>query len=162
MASKTGKVGFVGGMDIPLIRKFGCGYVRAQGGQKRREVFQNMTGTTRCCLERPGSRRRNHQEPDRPGRRRHLRGGRRTGLGVLQTAADNGKLGIGVDSNQNYLQPGKVLTSMLKRVDLAVYNAFMDDQGRQVQGGVQSLGVKEGGVSTAIDEQQQGARSPTR
>ena len=49
-----------------------------------------------------------------------------TGVGVLQAAADAGKLGIGVDSNQNGLQPGKVLTSMLKRVDVAVYNVFMD------------------------------------
>ena len=52
----------------------------------------------------------------------HAAGG--TGVGVLQAAADAGKLGIGVDSNQNGLQPGKILTSMVKRVDVAVYDAF--------------------------------------
>jgi basic membrane protein A len=56
----------------------------------------------------------------------HAAGG--TGIGVLQAAADAGKLGIGVDSNQNGLHPGKVLTSMLKRVDVATYNVFKAGQ----------------------------------
>jgi basic membrane protein A len=75
-----------------------------------------------------------------------------TGLGVLQTAADNKKLSIGVDSNQNFLHPGSVLTSMVKRVDLAVYNAFKDVKEDKFTAGVQSLGVKEDGVAAAIDD----------
>ena len=75
-----------------------------------------------------------------------------TGVGVLQAAADAGKLGIGVDSNQNGLQPGKVLTSMLKRVDTAVYGAFMDAKDGKLAGGINDLGLKEGGVDYAVDD----------
>jgi basic membrane protein A len=75
-----------------------------------------------------------------------------TGIGVLQAAADAGKLGIGVDSNQNGLQPGKVLTSMLKRVDVAVYNAFMDAKNDSFSYGFSVLGLAEGGVDYAMDE----------
>ncbi|TIQ89831.1 MAG: BMP family ABC transporter substrate-binding protein, partial [Mesorhizobium sp.] len=75
-----------------------------------------------------------------------------TGVGVLQAAADAGKLGIGVDSNQNGLQPGKVLTSMVKRVDVAVYNTFMDAKNDKFTAGINDLGLKEGGVDYAMDE----------
>ena len=75
-----------------------------------------------------------------------------TGLGVLQAAADKGKLAIGVDSNQNYLHPGHVLTSMVKRVDVAVYNAFKDAKDGTWKAGAQDLGLKEGGVDWALDE----------
>ncbi len=79
----------------------------------------------------------------------HAAGG--TGIGVLQAAKDAGKLGIGVDSNQNGLQPGSVLTSMLKRVDVAVTNAFKEG-GSANWGGIQVLGLAEGGVDYAMDE----------
>ncbi|MBP0575973.1 BMP family ABC transporter substrate-binding protein, partial [Mycobacterium tuberculosis] len=69
-----------------------------------------------------------------------------TGTGVLAAAADAGKLSIGVDSNQNHLHPGKVLTSMLKRVDVAVYNAFKDEKDAKFTFGLNVLGLKEGGV----------------
>ncbi|MET0596839.1 MAG: BMP family ABC transporter substrate-binding protein, partial [Mesorhizobium sp.] len=75
-----------------------------------------------------------------------------TGVGVLQAAADAGKLGIGVDSNQNGLQPGKVLTSMVKRVDVAVYNAFKDAQDGKFTPGLNNLGLKEDGVGYAMDD----------
>jgi basic membrane protein A len=71
-------------------------------------------------------------------------------VGVLQTAADEGVLSIGVDSNQNHLHPGKVLTSMLKRVDVAVYNAMK--AGEDVETGVFTLGLAEDGVGVAMDE----------
>jgi len=71
---------------------------------------------------------------------------------VLQAAADAGKLGIGVDSNQNGLQPGKVLTSMVKRVDVAVYNTFMDAKNDKFTAGINDLGLKEGGVDYAMDD----------
>ena len=83
-----------------------------------------------------------------------------TGLGVLQTAADNKKLSIGVDSNQNFLHPGSVLTSMVKRVDLAVYNAFKDVKDDKFTAGVQSLGVKEDGVAAAIDDNNKSLITP--
>ena len=71
---------------------------------------------------------------------------------MLQAAADAGKLGIGVDSNQNGLQPGKVLTSMLKRVDVAVYNAFNDAKNDSFATGFNVLGLAEGGVDYAMDD----------
>jgi len=79
---------------------------------------------------------------------------------VLQAAADAGKLGIGVDSNQNGLQPGKVLTSMLKRVDVAVYDAFMDGKNGTFTAGINNLGLKEGGVDYAMDEHNKSLVTP--
>ena len=153
MASKTGKVGFVGGMDIPLIRKFACGYEQgARAANKDIEVFQNMTGTTGAAWNDPvrgGELTKN--QIDQGADVVYAAAGA-TGLGVLQTAADNGKLSIGVDSNQNYVHPGSVLTSMIKRVDLAVYNAYTDVKDDKFTGGVQALGVKEDGVGYALDE----------
>ena len=124
-ASKSGTVGFIGGMDIPLIRKFACGY--AQGVvavNPDATVVANMTGTTPAAWNDPvkGSELTKAQISQGADVVYAAAGG--TGVGVLQTAADEGILSIGVDSNQNYLHPGKVLTSMLKRVDNAVYDAF--------------------------------------
>jgi basic membrane protein A len=78
-----------------------------------------------------------------------------TGLGVYQAAKDAGKLAIGVDSNQNYIHPGTMLTSMLKRVDLAVYNSFKTAQDGSWKPGLQVLGLAEDGVGWALDENNQ-------
>ena len=124
MASKTGKVGFVGGMDIPLIRKFALGYEEgAKYVNPKIEIFQNMTGTTPAAWNDPtrgGELARS--QFDRGADVVYAAAGA-TGLGVLQAAKDRGRLAIGVDSNQNYLYPGTMLTSMVKRVDLAVYES---------------------------------------
>ena len=122
---KTGKVGFVGGMDIPLIRNFAVRLragrqVRQPEGRDHREHDRHDAGR----LERPGPRRRAGQEPVRSRRRRGLRRGRRHRHRRAAGGGRRGKLSIGVDSNQNHLHPGTVLTSMLKRVDVAVYNSF--------------------------------------
>ena len=157
MASKSKKVGFVGGMDIPLIRKFACGYV---GGVKsvdaKAEVYQNMTGTTGAAWNDPvkGGELAKSQIDRGADVIYHAAGG--TGLGVLQAAADAGKLGIGVDSNQNHLHPGKVLTSMTKRVDVAIYDAFKDAKDGKWTAGVKVLGLKEGGVGWALDDHNKG------
>lgn len=153
MASKTGKVGFVGGMDIPLIRRFACGYVQGvKHADPDAQVFQNMTGTTPAAWNDPtkgGELARS--QFDRGADVVYAAAGG-TGLGVYQAAADSGKLAIGVDSNQNHLQPGTMLTSMLKRVDVAAYKAFMDAQSGDFTTGVQVLGLAEGGVDWALDE----------
>ena len=151
--SKTGKVGFVGGMDIPLISKFGCGY--AQGvkyANDKGEVFANMTGTDFHAWNDPvkGGELAKSQI-DRGADIVYAAAGA-TGQGVLKAAADAGKLGIGVDSDQDNLFPGKVLTSMLKHVDVATYNSFMDAKNGTWKPGVQVLGLKEGGVDYAVDE----------
>jgi basic membrane protein A and related proteins len=152
MASKTKKVGFVGGMDIPLIRKFGCGYVGGAKAAGATDVIQNMTGDTPAAWNDPtkGGEITKAQIDQGADVVYAAAGG--TGVGVLQAAADAGKLGIGVDSNQNYMQPGKVLTSMMKRVDVAVYSAFDDTKNDKFTGGLNLLGLKEGGVDYAMDD----------
>jgi basic membrane protein A and related proteins len=153
LASKTKTVGFVGGMDIPLIHKFACGYV---GGAKSTgedvKVLEAYTGTTPDAWNDPvkGGEITKSQIDQGADVVYHAAGG--TGVGVLQAAADAGKLGIGVDSNQNMLQPGKVLTSMLKRVDVAVYDAFTAAKDDKFEFGVSNLGLKEDGVGYALDE----------
>ncbi|MFL5033914.1 MAG: BMP family protein [Microvirga sp.] len=152
MASKTGKVGFVGGMDIPLIRKFACGYVLGvKAAKKDAQVFQNMTGTTGAAWNDPvkGGELAKSQIDRGADVVYHAAGG--TGIGVLRAVADAGKLGIGVDSNQNMLHPGKVLTSMVKRVDVATHTAFAQARD-QNWGGHRILGLKEDGVAWADDD----------
>ena len=152
-ASKSGKVGFVGGMDIPLIRKFACGYVQGvKSVNPDAEVFQNMTGTTGAAWNDPvkGGELAKAQIDQGADVVYHAAGG--TGIGVLQAAADAGALGIGVDSNQNGMHPGKILTSMLKRVDNAVYTAFKDVAGDKWTTGFNVLDLKAGGVGYAMDD----------
>jgi basic membrane protein A len=152
MASKTGKVGFVGGMDIPLIRKFALGYEEgARHVNPKIEIFQNMTGTTPSAWNDPtrgGELARS--QFDRGADVVYAAAGA-TGLGVLQAAKDKGKLAIGVDSNQNHIHPGTVLTSMVKRVDLAVYNALKTAKEGTWKPGRQAIGLAENGVGYAID-----------
>jgi len=160
--SKTGKVGFVGGMDIPLISKFECGYAQgvkyASGGKT--EVFANMTGTTPAAWNDPvkGGELAKSQI-DRGADIIYAAAGA-TGQGVLKAAADAGKFGIGVDSNQNGLFPGHVLTSMLKHVDVATYKSFMDAKNGVWKPGVLVLGLKEGGVDYAVDENNKAILTP--
>ncbi len=151
MASKTGTVGFIGGMDIPLIRKFGCGYAQGVLAAKAdAKVVLNMTGTTPAAWNDPvkGAELAKAQKAQGADVIYAAAGG--TGVGVLQTAADEGILSIGVDSNQNYMHPGKVLTSMLKRVDNAVYEAFKE--GENLTSGINVMGLANDGVGYAMDE----------
>ena len=150
-ASKSGTVGFIGGMDIPLIRKFACGYVQGvKAANPNATVIQNMTGTTPAAWNDPvkGSELTKAQISQGADIVYAAAGG--TGVGVLQTAADEGILSIGVDSNQNYMHPGKVLTSMMKRVDNAVYDAFT--QGAALETGFNVMGLANGGVGYALDD----------
>jgi len=151
MASKTGTVGFIGGMDIPLIRKFACGYVQGvKATNPDATVIENMTGTTPTAWNDPvkGSELTKAQISNDADVIYAAAGG--TGVGVLQTAADEGVLSIGVDSNQNYMHPGKVLTSMVKRVDNAVFEAM--SQGTELETGFNVMGLANEGVGYAVDE----------
>ena len=151
-ASQTGKVGFVGGMDIALIRKFACGYA---GGAKSVNpditVYQNMTGTTPAAWNDPAKGAELTRSQIDRGADVVYQAAGNTGIGVIQAASDAGKLSIGVDSNQNGIAPGSVLTSMLKRVDVAAYDTFMDAKEGRFTAGVQTLGLAEGGVDWALD-----------
>jgi basic membrane protein A and related proteins len=151
MASKSGTVGFIGGMDIPLIRKFACGYAQGvMAVNPDATVIANMTGTTPAAWNDPvkGSELTLAQISQGADVVYAAAGG--TGVGVLQTAADSNILSIGVDANQNYLHPGQVLTSMMKRVDNAVYQAFTD--GPELATGFNVMGVGNQGVGYALDE----------
>ncbi|MEO0692756.1 MAG: BMP family ABC transporter substrate-binding protein, partial [Pseudomonadota bacterium] len=152
-ASESGTVGFVGGMDIPLIRKFACGY--AQGVKHVNpdaEIIANMTGTTPAAWNDPvkGGELTKAQISQGADVVYAAAGG--TGVGVLQAAADEGILSIGVDSNQNYLHPGSVLTSMLKRVDNAVYEAFTTGMDGSFETGIVVMDLAAEGVGYAVDE----------
>jgi len=83
-----------------------------------------------------------------------------SGTGILQAIADAKKLGIGVDSNQNSLFPGYVLTSMLKRVDTATYNALLAVRNGTWHGGIVEFGVKENGIGWALDAYNQHLITP--
>ena len=153
MKSQTGTVGFVGGMDIPLIRKFHGGYEQgAKYVNPNINVLMNMTGTTPEAWNNPtkGAELTKAQIDKGADVIYQAAGG--TGIGVLQAAADAGVYGIGVDANQNYMHPGSVLTSMLKRVDVAVYNAFKSTIDGNYETGVFTLGLAEDGVGWALDE----------
>jgi basic membrane protein A len=150
-ASKTGTVSFIGGMDIPLIRKFACGYAQgAKAANADIKIVANMTGTTPSAWNDPvkGSELTKAQISQGSDVVFAAAGG--TGVGVLQTAADENILSIGVDSNQNHLHPGKVLTSMLKRVDNAVFDAM--SQGADLETGNFTMTLANGGVGYAMDE----------
>jgi len=161
MASKTGKVGFVGGMDIPLIRRFALGYEEgAKYVNPKIEIFQNMTGTTPAAWNDPtrgGELARS--QFDRGADVVYAAAGA-TGLGVLQAAKDKGRLAIGVDSNQDHLHPGSILTSMVKRVDLAVYETFKAAKDGTFKAGVRVLGVAEGGVGYSLDQDNRSLITP--
>ncbi|MDY0974146.1 BMP family ABC transporter substrate-binding protein [Massilia sp. CFBP9012] len=153
MASKSKKLGFVGGMDIPLIRAFACGYNQGAKAQAPKiEIVQNMVGTTAAAWNDPA-------KGGELARAQFARGvdvvfavAGGSGMGTLQAAKEQGKLAIGVDSNQNYLHPGTMLTSMIKRVDVAVYDSFMGVKNGTWKAGVHYKGLKEGGVDWVLDK----------
>jgi basic membrane protein A len=152
MAAKSGKIGFVGGMDIPLIRAFECGYAQgAKAVNPKIDVQQNMVGTTAAAWNDPakGGELARAQFDRGADVVFAVAGG--SGLGVLQMAKTKGKLAIGVDSNQNDIQPGSVLTSMVKNVGNATYDALMQAKAGQFASGVTYKGLKEGGVDWALD-----------
>ncbi len=146
MMTKSNVVGFVGGMEVPLIRKFQVGFEEGvKWANPNAQVLVNYAGAF-----------------DDPGRGRelaisqyergadiiyHAAGG--TGSGVIDAAASNDFYAIGVDSDQDYMAPGKVLTSMIKRVDMAVYEVIKAAVEGTLEGGTWTFGVADGGVGTS-------------
>ena len=153
MASESGKVGFIGGMDIPLIRKFACGYEQgAKAVNGDAEVMVNMTGNTPAAWNDPTKGGELAMSQFDRGADVVFAAAGGTGTGVYQAAKDAGKLAIGVDSNQNHLHPGTMLTSMVKRVDVAVAEAFSSAMEGTWEPGLKVLGLSEDGVAWALDE----------
>ena len=144
----TGRIGFVGGMQLPLIKKFEAGFragIRTVNPEAAAEVLVAYTGT--FDDERKGV---------EVGQDLYARGcdivfhaAGLDGLGVIKAAQQAGKLVIGVDSDQGHVAPKNVLTSMVKRVDVAVYLAVRDVLAGKFSGGDVVLGLREGGVGLA-------------
>jgi basic membrane protein A len=148
MASRSGRVGMVGGMDIPLVRKFACGFEQgARHANPKVEFRLSMVGATPAAWTDPARGAELAKAQIAQGVDVIFAAAGTSGLGAMQAAKDADILSIGVDSNQNHLHPGSVLTSMVKRTDLAVQQAFSG-----VKPGVTALGLKEGGVDLAMDE----------
>ena len=153
MNSKSGTVGFVGGMDIPLISRFECGYKQGVKWQDSSiKVLANMTGSTPAAWGNPSKGGELTRSQVEAGADVVYAAAGGTGIGVYQTAADMGVLAIGVDSNQNYMQPGTMLTSMLKRVGEAAYDSYEAAMNGNWSSDMRVLGVAEDGVGWALDE----------
>jgi basic membrane protein A len=154
LKSATGTVGFVGGMDVPIIHKFYCGYAQgAKAANPDVKLIENYTGTTPAAWNDPVTAGELAKAQFDAGADVSFAAAGGSGMGVLQAAADAGKFSIGVDSNQNYLHPGSVLTSMLKRVDVAVTTAMKEaGDDATFKPGINVLGLAESGVGYALDE----------
>ena len=153
MASKSGTIGYLGGMDIPIIRRVGKGYAEgARWAVPGIAIVDNVTGTTPAAFVDPARGAELARSQFDRGVDVIFAAAGMTGFGALQAAKDAGKLAIGMDSNQNPLFPGTVLTSLLKRVDNAVYDAFVAARAGTWQPGVRSLGLVEHGVDYAMDD----------
>ena len=152
--SETGTVAFVGGMDVPLIHKFYCGYAQgAKAANPDVKLIENYTGTTPAAWNDPVTAGELTKAAIDSGADVIFAAAGGSGIGVLQAAKDAGKFSIGVDSNQNYMQPGSVLTSMVKRVDLAVKNALTEAaDDATFKPGLTVLGLAEDGVGYSVDE----------
>ena len=153
MKTESKKIGFIGGMDIPLIRRFERGF--RQGATYVRDdlkFVENYVGTTPAAWNDPIKASEMAQSQYARGVDVIFSAAGPSGLGVIQAAKDKKKFAIGVDSNQNHIAPGTVLTSMLKRVDLAVQKAMDEAKAGTWKPGLTVLGLKEGGVDFAVDE----------
>ena len=151
--TKTGKIGFVGGMDIPLIHKFETGYAEgARYANPRVQVFDNYVGVTDAAWNNPGKGKELAKAQIERGADVVFQAAGNSGLGVFDAAEEMNKLAIGVDSNQNWVKPGFILTSMIKRVDVAVFNTVKDLIDGRFKGGIHELGLENDGIGYALDD----------
>lgn len=153
MASRTQKIGFVGGMDIPMIRRFQMGF---EAGVKhvnpKALVINNFIGSTSDAWRNPSKAKELALSQYNKGVDVIFTPAGASGLGVFDAAEQTGKWAVGCDSNQNWVKPGKILTSMLKKVDVAVYQAIELETQNKFQGGIFDLGLAENSVDYSLDE----------
>ncbi len=152
LVGKSNKVGFVGGMDFPLIQKFEAGY---KAGVKavcaRCEVVSQYAGVTPEAFRNPGKGKELALSQYQQGVNVIFHASGSTGLGVFEAARQTGKLAIGVDADQYNEAPGYVLTSMIKGVDNAVFDAIKRVKDERFVGGIYQYGLAEGGVGYVFD-----------
>ncbi|MBL0240789.1 MAG: BMP family ABC transporter substrate-binding protein [Chloracidobacterium sp.] len=163
--SKTGVLGFLGGMDIPLIHKFETGYEEgARSVNPNIRVIDNYVGVTDGAWNNPGKGKELSLAQIEKGADVIFTAAGNSGLGAFDAVEQYGKdengqarkFVIGVDSNQNMVKPGYVLTSMVKRVDNAVYDVVKEVLEGKFQGGFHSFGLEKDGVAYAMDENNKG------
>lgn len=154
LKSKTGKIGFVGGRDMTLIRNFAYGYQQgAQLVNPKIEVLQDMVGEGPEAWDNPKKAEELAEAQYKKGADVIFAAAGASSLGVLKASSlAQGRYSIGVDSNQNSLYPGHVLTSMIKKVDIAVYSGVSGVAKGSWDAGILNLGLKENAVSYAVDE----------
>lgn len=161
LTTKTNKVGFIGGMDIPLIRRFQMGY---EAGVKhvnpKAQIVSNYVGVTGEAWNNPPKGKELAVVQYGGGVDIIFGAAGATNMGLLDAAEEKKKLAIGVDSNQNGLKPGFVLTSMLKRVDVAVFNTIKSAKEGQFKGGIVRFGLADEGVDFAMDEHNKSLVTP--
>jgi basic membrane protein A len=159
--SKTGVLGFVGGMDIPLIHKFETGYEEgAKSVNPNIRVIDNYVGVTDGAWNNPGKGKELALSQIEKGADVIFTAAGNSGLGAFDAVEQYGKndkgeankFVIGVDSNQNMVKPGFVLTSMVKRVDNAVYDVVKEVLSGKFEGGFHVFGLDKDGVAYAMDE----------
>jgi len=161
MKSKTAKVGFIGGMDIPLIRRFSLGYeAGAKFANPKATVVNNFIGVTGEAWNNPAKAKELALAQITSGVDVIFVAAGASGSGAFDAIEEKGKLAIGVDSNQNWMKPGATLTSMMKRVDVAVYNTIQDTQNNKFTSGVVRYGFKDKGVDYALDKNNEKLLTP--
>jgi basic membrane protein A and related proteins len=151
--SQTAAIGFVGGMDIPLIHKFATGYEEgARYVNPNIRVLKNYVGITDAAWNNPGKGRELANSQYEQGADVIFQAAGNSGLGVFDAAEAYKKFAIGVDANQNWVKPGYILTSMLKRIDNAVYSIVKDEVEGKFKGGVHVYGLENDGIGYALDQ----------
>ena len=163
--SKTGVLGFIGGMDIPLIHRFETGYEEgARSVNPRIKVIDNYVGVTDGAWNNPGKGKELSLAQIEKGADVIFTAAGNSGLGAFDAVEQYGrnekgeanKFVIGVDSNQNGQKPGFVLTSMVKRVDNAVYDVVKEVLDGKFEGGFHAFGLDKDGVAYAMDKNNEG------
>jgi len=153
LKSKTGSIGFIGGMDIPLIRRFEMGF--KEGAQKinpKIQIKSGFIGVTSEAWNNPPKAKEIALSQYKGGVDIIFAAAGASNSGVFDAAEDKKSFAIGVDSNQNWVKPGLILTSMLKRVDNAVFDAIKELKDGKFTSGVFRNGLKSEGVGYALDE----------
>ncbi|WP_413576791.1 BMP family lipoprotein [Bdellovibrio sp. HCB290] len=153
MASKTGSVGFVGGMDIPLIRRFAMGYAAgAKHINPKIKLSENYVGVTGEAWNNPAKSKELALAQYGKGVDVIFVAAGASNTGVFDAAEEKKKFAIGVDSNQNWMKPGTILTSMLKAVDVAVYDTIKETKDGKFKGEIARFGLKNAGVDYTLDK----------
>lgn len=161
LTSTSGTVGFIGGMDIPLIRRFELGYRKgAETAKPGTKVISNYVGSSSDAWKNPMKAKELSLAQFNQKADVIFTAAGASGQGTFDAAEEMKKFAIGCDSNQNWIKPGRILTSMLKRVDIAVYSTIELAKNGQFKAGKFNMGLTEDAVGFALDEHNRAILTP--